>query len=92
MNIKGISFKVLKVWVCLGSRSKGFVFKDSGIYSLYMLLNNSENIAAFKFRKVDVQCSYDSQVFREACDKRRRFFTLLLVLPAEAEGMYENLL
>lgn len=57
-----------------------------------MLLNNSENIAAFKFRKVDVQCSYDSQVFREACDKRRRFFTLLLVLPAEAEGMYENLL
>lgn len=91
MNIKGISFKVLKVWVCLGSRSKGFVFKDSGIYSLYMLLNNSENIAAFKFRKVDVQCSYDSQVFREACDKRE-IFTLLLVLPAEAEGMYENLL
>lgn len=55
-----------------------------------MLLNNSENIAAFKFRKVDVQCSYDSQVFREACDKRRRFY--IAAGAAEAEGMYENLL
>lgn len=54
MNIKGIFFKVFKVWVCFGFCFKGFVFKDSGIYSLYMLLNNLENIVVFKFWKVDV--------------------------------------